>query len=172
MRTRAVLDASPLISFYQIHKLDLVQALFDEPLAPPAVARELLLRLACCRRGFGCNRPQVFQSACDCWIQENGKRSRLPSSSPRIPSCLTTGPRVSRPSGWASMSLDPPVSWYWRGGRGSSSGSSQNLMHRSSMGSTSVSPSTGTCLRQLERIPDDFSDVYAFNLWLRSASTE
>ena len=41
MSGRAVLDASPLISLYQIHKLELIQALFDERLAPPAVAREI-----------------------------------------------------------------------------------------------------------------------------------
>jgi predicted nucleic acid-binding protein len=38
---RAVPDASPLISFYQIQKLDIIQALFDELLVLRAVAREI-----------------------------------------------------------------------------------------------------------------------------------
>ncbi len=41
MSVRAVLDASPLIAFHQIHKLHLIPMLFDEPMAPPAVVREV-----------------------------------------------------------------------------------------------------------------------------------
>ncbi len=37
----AVLDTSPLISFHQIGRLELLQSLFDVIVAPPAVAREI-----------------------------------------------------------------------------------------------------------------------------------
>jgi predicted nucleic acid-binding protein len=37
----AVLDTSPLISFHQIGRLELLQSLFDVIVAPPAVAHEI-----------------------------------------------------------------------------------------------------------------------------------
>jgi predicted nucleic acid-binding protein len=37
----AVLDSSPLIIFHQIGRLDLLRDVFDELVAPPAVAREI-----------------------------------------------------------------------------------------------------------------------------------
>jgi len=57
-----VSNSSPLIALVRIHRLDLIPAILESVLIPPAAAREIRPSRTC-RIGYGCGHPRIETAA-------------------------------------------------------------------------------------------------------------